>query len=50
MSCPACGCKVSYQFDGGSDDGLDDDRLERCAACGNVFEIEDGEPDPEDDS
>jgi len=42
MACPACGCKVTYQFDDGDDSGQDtDDRLERCAACGNVFDLDD---------
>jgi hypothetical protein len=34
MSCPRCGCKVCYQYDGGVED------LERCAACDHIFDIE----------
>lgn len=44
MACPKCGCKETYQFDGCDDDGCalgSDDRIERCAACGHVFDIED---------
>jgi hypothetical protein len=43
MACPKCGCKVSYQFDGDNSDECrgDDERLERCAACRHVFDIED---------
>lgn len=48
MACPKCGCKVAYQYDGGGGfDGIDgfDERLERCAACGEVFDIEDEAPE-----
>lgn len=50
MACPKCGCKVTYQYDGGA--GYDDcsefdDRLERCAACGDVFDIEDSTDEDE---
>lgn len=42
MACPNCGCKVAYQYDGGGDDSEQaDERLERCAACGHVFDVED---------
>lgn len=41
MACPKCGCKVCYQFDGDDDYGPQDERLERCAACGEVFDVED---------
>jgi hypothetical protein len=41
MSCPKCRCKVSYQYDSGDDCVQADDSLERCAACGHVFYIED---------
>jgi hypothetical protein len=46
MACPTCGCKVSYQFDDLEDEG--DDRLERCAACGEVFDLDDHAPEPDD--
>ncbi|HET8762051.1 MAG TPA: hypothetical protein VFM12_01450 [Gemmatimonadales bacterium] len=49
MACPACGCKVHYQFN--SEEGFtgDDERLERCAACGAVFDIEDAADDDDGD-
>lgn len=49
MACPNCGCKVCYQYDGGHDCGLDDERLERCSACGHIFDIEDHTPEDEDE-
>lgn len=48
MACPKCGCKVHYQYDSGWDDEQSDERLERCAACGEVFEIEDAADDDYD--
>jgi hypothetical protein len=48
MACPKCGCKVAYQYDGGDDLGPTDERLERCAACGHVFDVDD-HADEEDD-
>lgn len=43
MACPACGCKTTYTYghEQGWDYEADDDRLERCAACGHIFDIED---------
>lgn len=50
MACPKCGCKVSYQFDDDRDvTGRFDDRLERCSACGEVFDIEDSAPEDDED-
>lgn len=49
MACPKCGCKVTYQYDDGDDCGASDERLERCAACGEVFDIEDGADEDEGD-
>lgn len=48
MACPNCGCKTTYQYDSGDDFSPVDDRLERCAACGQVFDIDD-HADEEDD-
>ena len=50
MSCPACGCKETYQFDDWGDDfgACADDRMERCAACGAVFDIDDHAPEDDD--
>lgn len=45
MACPKCGCKTTYQYD--DEDEPNDDRLQRCAACGEVFDLED--EIPEDD-
>lgn len=40
MACPKCGCKAHYQYNG--DDWSEfTETLERCAACGEVFDIED---------
>jgi hypothetical protein len=48
MACPACGCKVHYQFNSEDDFAGDDERLERCAACGAVFDLEDAADDEDD--
>jgi hypothetical protein len=40
MACPECGCKETYQYNG-ADFGVDDEHLQRCAACGHIFDIED---------
>jgi predicted nucleic acid-binding Zn-ribbon protein len=43
MSCPKCGCQVTYVF---QDDDLDnDDSMERCSACGNIFYFDEAGPD-----
>ncbi len=39
MSCPACNCREVYTFD--DEDEPSDDRLQRCAACGHIFDIDD---------
>lgn len=49
MACPKCGCKTTYQYDNGDDFGQSDDRLERCAACGHVFDVEDHADEEEDE-
>lgn len=43
MACPACGCKETYQYDGGVEDHEPGpaENLERCAACGTIFDIDD---------
>ena len=47
MACPKCGCKTVYQYD---DEGEpEDDRLQRCAACGEVFDIDDHAEEEEED-
>lgn len=46
MACPKCGCKTVYQFD--NEEDPQDDQLQRCAACGEVFDL-DGYVEEEDD-
>ena len=48
MACPSCGCKECYQFD--DEDADDDERLQRCAACGLVFDFEDHLPEDDDET
>lgn len=47
MACPKCGCKVHYQYDSGWDGEQTDESLQRCAACREVFDIEDAADDEE---
>lgn len=50
MACPKCGCKVTYQYDPFPDfNDPDEDYLERCAHCGEIFDSEfaDDEDDEE---
>lgn len=49
MVCPKCGCKVTYQYDAEEPPEQGDDNLERCAACGNIFDIEESEPEDDDE-
>ncbi len=51
MACPKCGCKVTYQYDDGWDLLQEPvaENLERCAACGEIFDIDDHTPEEEDD-
>ena len=37
MACPKCGCKTVYQFD--DEDEPQDDRLQRCASCGEILTL-----------
>ncbi len=49
MACPKCGCKVHYQVDLGWDDLPQEvEGPERCAACGEVFEMQDAAEDDDD--
>jgi hypothetical protein len=50
MACPKCGCKVSYQYDNGWDGEQTDERLERCASCRHVFDIEDHADEDDEDA
>lgn len=36
MTCPYCGCKVTYPYSPG--DFGEDEGLERCANCGAIFD------------
>lgn len=47
MACPVCGCQTAYPFD--DKDNPLDDRLQRCAACGEVFDLEDQADEGDDD-
>ena len=47
MACPKCGCKTVYQYD--DEDDPQDDRLQRCAACGEVFDLDDHAEEDEDE-
>ena len=49
MACPGCGCKETYCYDEGDDMAGGDERLERCAACGLIFDVEDHAPEEDDD-
>lgn len=50
MACPYCGCKEVNQYDDGWDHGTpSDERAMRCAACGEIFDLEDS-ADEEDDA
>lgn len=37
MSCPKCGCKVTYNYDCTYEGMGMDEGLERCSACGYIF-------------
>jgi hypothetical protein len=52
MACPKCGCKVTYEYAGALEDALAadlDDRLERCAACGEIFDVDDHVDEDDDE-
>lgn len=46
MACPKCGCKCVYQYD--EDNDVEDERLQRCAACGAVFDLDDHAEEDDD--
>jgi hypothetical protein len=39
---------VHYQYDDCFDDGRSGEGLERCAACGDIFDAEDAEPEDDE--
>lgn len=47
MACPHCLCKVVYPFD--DEDEPQDDRQQRCAACGALFDLDDHAPEDDDE-
>lgn len=51
MACPKCGCKEVHQLDVEFDDmdGPPDERLQRCAACNLVFDLDDHEPEDDEE-
>jgi hypothetical protein len=49
MACPKCGCKVTYQYDPFPDfSDPNEDYLERCAHCGEIFDSEFADDDDEE--
>jgi hypothetical protein len=50
MACPKCSCLVVYEFDTAGDDcDQGDDRLQRCAACGHIFDLDDHADEDDDE-
>lgn len=49
MACPECGCKVTYEYDDSCEGFGGTEGLERCAACGHIFDFEDSGPEEDDD-
>lgn len=52
MACPKCECNVHYEYDdheAAFDLGSAVGYLQRCAACGELFDIEDAAEDDDDD-
>ena len=47
MRCGMCGCKTVYQFD--DEEDPQDDRLQHCTACGEVFALDDHAEEDDDD-
>ena len=47
MSCPACGCKEVHPVLDEND--RNDDRLQCCAACGEVFDLDEHAYEEDDD-
>lgn len=48
MACLKCGCRERYQFD--DEDDPQDDLLQRCAACGEVFDFDEHADEDDDDA
>jgi predicted nucleic acid-binding Zn ribbon protein len=40
MACPNCGCQVTYRYDNEDSIITMIEHLERCAACGEIFDVE----------
>lgn len=47
MACPKCGCKTVYSFE--DEDEPADDLYQRCAACGEVFDLDDHADEDDDE-
>lgn len=39
MACPKCLCKEVHCYE--DEDAPEDDRLQRCMACGHIFDLDD---------
>ncbi len=48
MACPHCGCKTVYSFE--DEDEPEDDWLQRCAACGAVFDLDEHVDEDDDEA
>lgn len=48
MACPKCGCKVTYPFCSPLE-FYEDDEMEKCSNCGNVFWIEEALDEDDDE-
>ncbi len=49
MTCPACGCKETYQYDDWNEFSTSNEDTQRCAACGAIFDLEDELDEEEED-
>lgn len=49
MACPLCGCRETYEYDDPEEADYGHGDLQRCAACGSVFSIDDELTEDDDD-
>jgi hypothetical protein len=49
MACPSCGCKETYQFNDCDGGETDDEEMQRCAACSDIFPLADEVSEGDDD-
>lgn len=50
MACPACGCKTTYSYEDWDAAGPLNENMQRCVACGAIFDVEDELPEDEDEA